>query len=251
MNTKITALVITLNEEDNIDDLIKNLTFTDEIIFVDSFSTDATLEKIKQYNHVKVFQHEFIDFSSQRNIALEYASNDWILFIDADERISEDLKKEILEIVSSKDTKDGYYFKRRFYFLGKPMHFSGLRTDKNLRLFKKKNAKYKGLVHEKLNIKNTATLNNFLSHYSYCSYEHFKDKILYYNELKAKEKLSNGFKPSKIMRIFHPTYTFLNRYILRLGILDGKRGYVICKIYSDGIKERYAVMEKIKKEQSV
>ena len=250
MNPKISALVITLNEAKNLPELIKSLDFTDEIIIVDSFSSDNTLEILSEYSHVKVYQHEFSDFSSQRNIALKYASNEWILFIDADERISGNLKKEILETISKEQTKDGYFFKRRFYFIDKKVRFSGLRTDKNLRLFKKENATYSGLVHEKLNIKNTGVFKNFLSHFSYSSYEHFRDKIFYYNKLKAKEKINKGYDPSLLKKFLHPKYTFLNRYLLRLGILDGKRGYIICKIYSDGVVVRYKEMDRLKKEQS-
>ncbi len=98
MSTKISALVITLNEAKNIRDLVNNLDFADEIIIVDSYSTDETLAILKEFNHVKVFQHTFTDFSTQRNIALKYATYNWILFIDADERISESLKEEIFLI---------------------------------------------------------------------------------------------------------------------------------------------------------
>lgn len=250
MTPKISALVITLNEAKNLPDLIKSLDFTDEIIIVDSFSSDNTLEILSQYSHIKVYQHKFVDFSSQRNIALKYATHDWILFLDADERISENLKNEIIETVSKRETKDGYYFKREFYFKNKKIHFSGLRTDKNLRLFKKENSEYSGLVHEKLNITNTGTLRNYLAHFSYTSYSHFREKIIYYNKLKALEKINKDYKPVTFMQLLHPVYTFFNKYLLRLGILDGKKGFIICKIYADGVKARYKEMKRIKKEQS-
>ncbi|WLD22744.1 glycosyltransferase family 2 protein [Flavobacterium dauae] len=250
MSTKISALVITLNEAKNIRDLVNNLDFADEIIIVDSYSTDETLAILKEFSNIKVYQHTFQDFSSQRNIALKYAAHNWILFIDADERISENLRNEILKTVSLNETKQGYYFKRKFYFLDRPMGFSGLRTDKNLRLFKKEGAQYRGLVHEKLNIANTGTLQNYLTHYSYSSYGHFKDKVVYYNKLKALEKIKKGVKPSVFMSIFHPVYTFLNRYFFRLGILDGKKGYIISKIYAQAINERYKEMFRLMKEQA-
>lgn len=250
MSTKISALVITLNEAKNIRDLVNNLDFADEIIIVDSYSTDETLAILKEFNHVKVFQHTFTDFSTQRNIALKYATYNWILFIDADERISESLKEEILTTVQLNNPKKGYYFKRKFYFLDKPIGFSGLRTDKNLRLFQKEGAEYRGLVHEKLNITHTGTLQNYLTHYSYSSYEHFRDKAIYYNKLKAIEKVKKDVKPSVFMAAFHPVYTFLNRYFFRLGILDGKKGYIISKIYAQAISERYKEMFKLMKEQT-
>lgn len=242
-NNQLTALVITLNEEKNIRDLMLNLDFADEIIVVDSFSTDKTLEILKEFSNVKIYQHVFNNFSEQRNIAIDYATNDWILFIDADERISNDLKQEIQDILKLNNTKRGYYLKRKFYFFNEPVHFSGLQSDKNLRLFKKKNAKYHGIVHEKLNFNdNVGILNNYLIHYSYAHHQHFKDKVFYYNRLKAVEKLNIGYKPNSVLAVMHPIYTFLNRYFFRLGFLDGKKGFVICKVYAQGIKERYNEM---------
>lgn len=247
-NNKLTALVITLNEEKNIRDLMHNLDFADEIIVVDSFSTDKTLEILKEFSNVKVYQHVFNNFSEQRNIAIDYATNDWILFIDADERISNDLKQEIQNVLKSNNTKRGYYLKRKFYFFSEPVHFSGLQSDKNLRLFKKKDAQYHGIVHEKLNFNdNVGVLNNYLIHYSYAHHQHFKDKVFYYNRLKAVEKLNSGYKPNSVLAVTHPIYTFLNRYFFRLGFLDGKKGFVICKVYAQGIKERYTEIKRLRK----
>lgn len=245
-NNKLTALIITLNEEKNIRDLMHNLDFADEIIVVDSFSTDKTLEILKEFSNVNVYQHEFNNFSEQRNIAIDYATNEWVLFIDADERISDDLKQEIQDILRSNDTKRGYYLKRKFYFFNEPVNFSGLQSDKNLRLFQKKNAQYHGIVHEKLNFNdNVGILNNYLIHYSYAHHQHFKDKVFYYNRLKALEKLNKGYKPNSVLAVIHPAYTFLNRYLFRLGFLDGKKGLIICKVYAQGIKERYNEMLKL------
>src|SRR5690554_3318938 len=248
---KLTALVITLNEEKNIRELLQNLNFADEVIVVDSFSTDKTTEIINEYKNVRLYQHAFNNFSDQRNTAISYASNEWVLFVDADERISDDLKNEIIQTLNSNQTKRGYYLKRKFYFFNEPVNFSGLQSDKNLRLFRKKDAKYHGIVHEKLNFKdNVATLKNYLIHYSYAHHQHFKDKVFYYNRLKAIEKLNNGTKPNAILGVLHPIYTFLNRYVFRLGFLDGKKGFVICKVYAQGIKERYNEMEKVYKTTS-
>lgn len=247
-NTKISALIITRNEEKNITELLQNLNFVDEIVVVDSYSTDKTLELISQFENVRVYQHEFLDFSTQRNTALNYAKNEWVLFIDADERIPDELKNEILSSVET-TTMNGFYIKRKFYFFNTHVRFSGLQNDKNLRLFKKTNAKYSGIVHEKLNLKeNIGTLNNYLIHHSYTDHEHFKEKVFYYNRLKAKEKSYKKY--STILHIFHPIYTFLNRYIVRFGVLDGAKGFTICKIYAQGIAERYKELQHIRKNQS-
>lgn len=250
-NTKITALVITLNEEKNINELLQNLDFADEIIVVDSLSTDRTLSLIRNFENVKVYQHKFEDFSTQRNIALSYAKNEWVLFIDADERITDDLKNEILSNVAN-TTMNGFYIKRKFYFFNTAVRFSGLQNDKNLRLFKKTDAKYSGIVHEKLNLKtNIGTLSHFLIHHSYTDHIHFKEKVFYYNRLKAVEKAEKNKKYSSFFHVFHPIYTFLNRYFLRLGILDGKKGFTICKIYAQGIAERYKELKILNKKQGL
>jgi len=247
-NNKLTALVITLNEENNVRDLMHNLDFADEIIVVDSFSTDKTIDILKEFNNVKVFQHKFNNFSEQRNIAISYATHDWVLFIDADERISAELQQEIKAVLNAGKSKRGYFLKRKFYFFNEPVNFSGLQSDKNLRLFKKENAQYHGIVHEKLNFSNdVGVLNNYLIHYSYAHHQHFKDKVFYYNRLKALEKSKKQGKPSLFLSLFHPLYTFLNRYFFRLGILDGTKGYTICKVYAQGIKERYRELDKLYK----
>lgn len=245
---KLTALVITLNEENNIRELLQNLNFADEIIVVDSFSSDKTMEIVNEFPHVKAYQHHFENFSEQRNVAIDFATNDWILFVDADERIPEELKNEILQTLNSEPSKRGYYLKRKFYFFNQPVRFSGLQSDKNLRLFKKENARYNGIVHEKLNFnENVAVLQNYLIHYSYAHHQHFKDKVFYYNRLKAIEKLNEGANYNPILAFLHPIYTFLNRYFFRLGFLDGKKGFVICKVYAQGVKERYKEIKRLQK----
>ncbi|WP_348814122.1 glycosyltransferase family 2 protein, partial [Flavobacterium maritimum] len=112
----LTALIITYNEEQNIQYVLENLSFADEIIVVDSFSSDRTFEIASSFKNVKVIQHTFENFASQRNYAISLASNSWILFIDADERLTQDLQSEITKVINQKNNISAYYMYRTFMF---------------------------------------------------------------------------------------------------------------------------------------
>ncbi len=246
----ISGLVITYNEEYHIKELIENLSFVDELIIVDSFSTDKTVEIIKSFPKVILVQNKFEDFTKQRNLALSYAKNNWVLFLDADERITKALKEEILQTVDSENAKDAYYFVRKFIFKNKPLHFSGWQTDKNFRLFKKDKAQYKSerLVHETLDVKGTVgTLKNKLVHYSYADYSIYKRKMISYGKLRAKELFLKNKKSSFFHRFIKPTYKFLYDYFIRLGILDGKKGIIICYLNALSVYVRYQELERLNK----
>jgi glycosyltransferase involved in cell wall biosynthesis len=241
-DNKITGLVITYNEEKNIEEVILNLDFVDELIIVDSFSTDKTIEIVKKYTHIKLIQNKFENYTSQRNLALKNASHRWILFIDADERISIKLKNEILEKVNNDKMNIAFCFYRKFMFQGKHLRFSGWQTDKNVRLFQTGKANYIStkLVHEKLIIDGKiGILKNKLIHHSYSNYDSYKKKMVYYGNLKARELFVKQLKPNFFHFYFKPIYKFLYSYLIRFGILDGKKGLIICYLNALSIWVRY------------
>lgn len=245
---KITGLIITLNEEKNIAEVIENINFVDEIIVIDSYSTDKTVEIAKSYNNVKVFLNKFENFTDQRNLALDYAEHDWILFLDADERLTPELRREIIDTIQQKNTAEAYYFYRKFMFKDKPLHFSGWQTDKNIRLFKKHAASYskERLVHEILRVKGrTRVMENKLIHYSYLDYPSYKQKMKNYAKLKAKELYMKEVKPGVFHFYIKPAYKFLYTFFIRLGFLDGKRGIIICYLNALGVYYRYPILKKI------
>ncbi len=249
----LSGLLITFNEIKHIKEVLENISFADEIIVVDSYSTDGTVEVIKNFPNVKLFQRKFDDFTSQRNYALSLANNNWILFIDADERVTPKLKNEILETIQSSSSKDAYYFYRKFFYNEKPLHFSGWQTDKNFRLFKKDKCEYKSerLVHETLAVNGTTgILKHKLLHYSFDDYEKYKEKMISYGKLRAKELFLNGKKYSIFKQIFKPTYKFLYDYIIRLGFLDGKKGIIICYLNALSVYARYPELKRLYKEQN-
>ena len=126
VQNKISALLITFNEEHNIDEVLHNLNFADEVIVVDSFSTDRTMEIVAQHKRVKSVQRKFKNYTDQKQFALEQAQFNWILFLDADERITENLKNEIISITKKdRETASAYFFLRTFMFQNKVLRFSG------------------------------------------------------------------------------------------------------------------------------
>ncbi|MFB9079880.1 glycosyltransferase family 2 protein [Flavobacterium procerum] len=252
MNTiqkqQISVLIITFNEERFIKNLIDDIDFADEIIIVDSFSTDRTVEIIESFANVKLIQHKFTDYTSQRNFALEQAKNNWILFIDADERITPALKSEIDAVVNSDNSASAYLVYRTFMFKNRKLHFSGWQTDKIFRLFKKNDCFYSKdrMVHEKLIVNgNTAILKSKLIHYSYSNYEDYKLKMYNYGIFKANEKLKKRNHKSVFLLFLHPTYTFLYQFIIRFGFLDGAKGITICYLNAYSVYARYKEMNRI------
>ncbi|MGF1559323.1 MAG: glycosyltransferase [Flavobacteriaceae bacterium] len=248
---KISALLITFNEITHIDAVIKNLSFADEIIVVDSYSTDGTIERIKSYPHVKLIQRAFKNYTDQKSFALDQASYDWVLFNDADERVTRDLKNEILEVVNSDGpTADAYHFFRTFMFQNQVLRYSGWQSDKNYRLFKKSKVHFTEdrIVHETLVVNGeSSSLKNKLIHYSYKNYHDYKSKMIKYGQMKAQEELKKGVVPNFYHFALRPLYKFLNHYLLRLGILDGKKGLVICYLNALGVFSRYQELKKLRR----
>ncbi len=238
----VSALIITYNEEKNMQEVLECFDFCEEIIVVDSFSTDRTVEIAEKFPNVKIIQNRFEDFTKQRNIALDAAKNDWVLFLDGDERITPELKEEILKELNKAEKKDAYYFYRKFYFAKKPIHYSGTQTDKNIRLFRKSKARYAEgkKVHETLEVNGTiGTLKNKLLHFSVNDYESYKEKMVHYGILKGQELAAKGKKFNLLVQYFKTAFKFFKAYILRLGILDGKEGYQLSYLQSLSVFKTY------------
>jgi len=245
----LSALLITYNEESNIKKVLNNLAFADEIIMVDSFSTDKTLEIGSTFKNVKIIQRPFDNFASQRNFALSLASNSWILFIDADERLTPELQQEINVVINQKSSASAYFMRRNFMFDNKKIQFSGWQTDKIIRLFRKEKAIYnpEKIVHEKLIIDGKiGKLKNKLIHYSYSNYSDYKQKMIFYGQLKAKEELQKKTNPNFFHYYIRPFYQFIYQYFIRLGILDGKKGIIICYLNALSVYVRFQELKKLK-----
>ena len=247
---KISVLIITLNEEIHMYELLSDLEFADEVIVVDSFSTDQTKSISESFKNVRFLENKFENYTSQRNFAIDQARNNWILFIDADERLTPALKTEILETLERDENVSAYLFYRKFYFKNKILRFSGWQTDRIYRLFKKDKCRYthRRLVHEKLDVDGKiAYFKHRLVHYSYADYDSYKRKMIAYGKLKAREKFQVGFKPTLFHIYGHSIYNFLYQYLIRLGILDGRKGIIICYLNALSVAARYEELKRLKK----
>ena len=237
--TKITAIIPTLNEENHIADAIKLVNFADEIIVIDSFSSDRTVEIAEKMN-VKIIKRTFDDFSSQKNFAITQAKYDWIYILDADERVTPELELEILEAVKKPKDFVGFYVRRRFYFAEEKINYCGWQRDKVVRLFLKEHCTYSGVVHETIKTKGElGFLINKIDHFGYRNYDHFIFKINHYSTLKARELFEKGKKVNAFHLLIKPTARFFIHYVIRLGFLDGLAGLILAKILAYSVFTRY------------
>ncbi|PWA10882.1 glycosyltransferase family 2 protein [Flavobacterium laiguense] len=240
MKPKITALAITLNEEQNVKRYVQSLSFADEIIFIDSNSTDATVALAKELG-VTVIQRPFDDFSTQRNFAIQQAKNDWIVFFDLDEHITPELEKEIISVTTSPSNFIAFYVKINFYFFQKKIKFGGWQTDKAIRVFNKNNCSYNGnLIDETITANGkTGILKNRVDHYSYKSFDHYNNKLNLQSQLQAKSLYLKNKRPNLYHFFIRPYFHFWWQYACRLGFLDGKEGFVLAYLHSFAVFKRY------------
>lgn len=247
--TGISALIITYNEERSIKDAIENVLFADEIIVVDSYSTDTTIDIASTFKNVKIVQNKFINYADQRNFAIGLTANPWVLFIDADERISAALEEEIKASVKKDNSVIAYECYRTFMFKERTLRFSGWQTDKIFRLFRKENSYYdpRKIVHEKLIITGSSgVFKNKLLHFSYFDYLSYKNKMKQYGEMKAYEAFDKGIKPNVFHFYIRPAYQFFYQYFIRLGIFDGKSGIIVCFLNAYSVYVRFQELKKMR-----
>jgi len=230
---KLTAALITFNEEKKIGDALRSVAWADEIVVVDSGSTDRTAE-IAEAAGARVLHRKWTGFSDQKQFATDSAANDWVLSIDADERVSEPLRDEIKELLNAASREStGYTIPRLSFYMGKPIRHSGWYPDRQLRLFDRRKGKWNGrVIHESFELTDgmPGNLKSDLHHYSVDDAGHHHRMIGdRYAPLSARQMFNEGRKTSAIgIAISGPT-AFLRHFILRAGFLDGLPGYAIAK----------------------
>lgn len=246
---KISATIITLNEEDKIRQCLESLRdVADEIIVVDSLSTDNTKLICEEFG-VKFIEQKWLGYSEQKNLANNIASHDWILSIDADEVLSEELKKSILKIKDTDtDTDVIFSFNRLNNYCGKWIHHSGFYPDKKIRIWNRKIGKWEGIVHEVIKFSTKVKevhLKGDLLHYSYAKPEDFEKQVFKFAELRAQHYFDKGKKCASLLKIISPIYFFIQHYFFRLGFLDGKEGFVMCKVAAKATRHKYETLEQL------
>jgi glycosyltransferase involved in cell wall biosynthesis len=227
----ISAVVITHNEEDNIKDCLQSISWAEEIIVIDAHSNDSTVEMSRKFTD-KVYLREFDNFSAQKNYGLSKASFDWILSIDADERVSEGLRKEVEEITESHSTEESAFFVKRLNSMyGKFVNFG--QPDYQLRLFRKAAGRFEQPVHEKVRFTGKAGyLKNELIHYSMKNLSEHLKKLNQYTDFEIQILAEKGVKTNFCyvpwFLIMKPLLRFVKSYFLMKGFRDGIYGFVLC-----------------------
>ena len=226
--SKLTAIVTTLNEAGRIEECLKRLAFADETLVVDSFSTDGTADLARNHG-ARVLEHEYVSPATQKNWAIRQAGHEWVLIVDADEWATEELAEEIRETIARQRAHDGYEIKRRNFFLGREIRYSGWQNDWVLRLFRRDRGRYgERQVHERMRVEGSVgRLKGRLIHHSYRSLEDYWRKLRRYAEWNAEEARRRGRRVCPAYMMVHPGLRFLKAYLAQGGFLDGGHGLVV------------------------
>ncbi|RCK77450.1 MAG: hypothetical protein IGBAC_1759 [Ignavibacteriae bacterium] len=242
MNNKLSVIIITKNEQENIKDCLESVKWANEIIIVDAYSIDGTVEIAKNYTD-KIYVREWQGFANAKNYALQFVTNKWVFSIDADERITKELKDEINQLISLENNEYcGYMVARRSYFLGKWIKHCGWYPNYVTRLFQKEYGRYNNLnVHEQLIVDGkVGMLKNDLIHFTDKNLFHYFNKFNTYTSLAVEDLLNSKQKFSYKNLLINPIFTFFKMYFLKLGFLDGIHGLILCTLSSFYVFTKYA-----------
>ena len=225
--SRLSAIVTAYNEADIIGETLACLAFADEIIVVDSFSTDGTPDIARRHN-ARVLQHAYESPAAQKNWAIPQAAHEWVLIVDSDEWLTPELAAEIARTIAS-PSADGYQIRRRNFFLGREIRHSGWQRDWVLRLFRRDRARYEERhIHEMMVCDGlVARLDSPLQHYSYRTMDDYWKKLRRYAEWNAIEARRHGRTVSPLYMMLHPPARFIKAYLLQGGFLDGPHGLVV------------------------
>lgn len=238
----LTVVILTKNEEENINDVIKNVAqLTKNILIVDSGSTDKTVELAKSAGAQIIYREWDNDFSAQRNFALNKVETEWVLYLDADERLTESIITEIKKVISENKTAL-YKFERRTSAFGKDFKYGVLSPDYVKRMFPVKNGKWQGKVHEGVITElPVIKLNGYIKHYTYKNFEQYISKMNVYSSIWAE----NSNKKVGFIKdiVFRPIFAFIKMYVIQLGFLEGWFGFVLAVNYSLYTLNKYAKLK--------
>ena len=247
---KISVVIITYNEERNIKRCLDSVkTVADEIVIVDSFSNDRTEEICRSFD-VKFIKQKFLGYIEQKNFALDFANNDYVLSLDADEALSKDLIKSITNIKNEGIQFQGYTMNRCTNYCGKWIYHGGWYPDRKLRLFNRKLGKWGGinphdefLFHQKT--PKVSHLKGDLLHYSYYTINDHLKQIEHFTNISSQTLYEKGKKPNSGKMIFSPISRFIKDYLIKGGFLDGKEGFTISLLSAKASYIKYSKLKKL------
>lgn len=239
----VSVAIVTKDEEKNIGDALESVKDFEDIVVLDTYSNDATVEICRRYP-VRLYQHAWQGYARQKQMAVDYAEKDWVLILDADERVTPELKEEIIRLFMAHRSRItehdycGFYVPRKNFFLGRWIRHSGWWPDYTLRLFRKDLSYIEQReVHEKVIVKGPVDyMKNPLEHYTYRTISDYIKKMEGYSTLSAKEILSKNPQPSSlslaVKMLVSPVFTFLKMLFIKQGFRDGIHGLMLAVLYS-------------------
>jgi len=230
---KITAIVITRNEEGNIGDCLESIPFVDEVIVIDSGSVDGTEEICRRDPRVRWFSESWKGFGPQKNSALDKAGNDWILSLDADERVTPELAEEIASLPPEPGV-DGYRIPRKSFFGKRWVRHGGWYPDHTIRLWRRRAGRFVDRsVHEVVRVEGkVGVLRGDLLHHTYMDTTDFVERMNRYSTLGAAELRKRGVRGTTFDLLFRPPFTFFRMFVLRRGFPDGGLGFRLAVLYA-------------------
>ena len=250
MMPKLTAIVPTFNEEAMIAECLDSVRWVDEVLVVDSFSDDKTQEIARRLG-ARVLQHEYLNSAAQKNWAIPQASHPWVLLVDADERVTPELREEIRAILETEPGHDGYWILRSNHFLGRKMNHCGWETDKVIRLFRRDVARYEEKeVHAEIALPGPLPLlRHPLLHYSFRSFSQYWRKMQLYSDWGASQMWKEGKRAGWVSIGLRPVQRFLKMYVARQGFRDGLHGLVLSMLGAFTVFLKYAKLWEIELRQ--
>ena len=237
----ITVIVITKNEEHNIRGCLESVLWADEIVVVDSESRDKTVEIARKFTS-KVYIEPWLGFAAAKSFGLQNCTSEWVLWLDADERVIPELAEEIRNLVRSNPHEAAFRMKRRAYFLGKWIRHSGWYPGKVTRLFHRERAKFNtAAIHEGLEVNGAISdLNNDLLHFTDPNLYHYFAKLNRYTSLAAEDSFRKGKRSGHSDLIVRPIWQFFRMYLVRRGFLDGVSGLLLAFLSASYVLTKYA-----------
>ena len=246
---QISAVIITHNEERNIRRCLTSVQdVADEIVVVDSLSDDKTEEICNSFN-VKFVKQQWLGYSEQKNLANNLASNDWILSIDADEELSEELKKSILELKNKNISEDNVFSMNRLTnYCGRWIRHCGWYPDRKIRIWNRNVGHWQGEIHETIEfsteIKETV-LKGDLLHYSFATAQDYENQQFKFAKMRGQHYFMKGKKHASFYMVVSPIFSFIQHYFFQMGFLDGKDGFHICRITAKATRLKYCTLKEM------
>ncbi|MDA8019997.1 MAG: glycosyltransferase family 2 protein [Thermoanaerobaculia bacterium] len=244
MRPKVSVVVTTFNEEHNIAACLETLLWADEILVVDSFSEDRTPEIVQDYEQVTFVQRTYFGSAAQKNWAMDQCKNPWILIFDADERCTPKLREEIEELLASGPDHEAYTIRRKVFFLGKVIHFSGWQRDQVVRLVRQGAGRYPNRrVHADMKTRGAAPLlKHRMDHYMVDDFHEYVLRIVKYSRWGAAQGWRDGRRPGFNEVCLRSVWRFVRTYVVQGGVFDGMRGIVFCMLQAYGTYVKWSLL---------